>query len=259
MSTIPVVILAGGRGTRLAEETQIRPKPMVNIGNKPILWHIMKQYAHHDFKEFYIALGYKGDYIKRFFLDYYPVNSNITINLGTGERQFDANDIEDWTIHLIDTGVDTMTGGRILRLKEYLNSETFMVTYGDGVSDVDVNALLAHHRRMGKLVTVTAVRPPARFGGLIFDGEMVSHFTEKPQAGEGWINGGFLVCEPAIFDYLTGDDSVFEHDLLERVARDGQLTAYKHDDFWQCMDTVRDRDLLRNLWDRDEAPWKLWS
>ncbi|MEL6309390.1 MAG: glucose-1-phosphate cytidylyltransferase [Chloroflexota bacterium] len=259
MSTVPVVILAGGRGTRLAEETQIRPKPMVNIGNKPILWHIMKQYAHHDFKEFYIALGYKGDYIKRFFLDYYPVNSNITINLGTGERQFDANDIEDWTIHLIDTGVDTMTGGRILRLKEYLNSETFMVTYGDGVSDVDVNALLAHHRRMGKLVTVTAVRPPARFGGLIFDGEMVSHFTEKPQAGEGWINGGFLVCEPAIFDYLTGDDSVFEHDLLERVARDGQLTAYKHDDFWQCMDTVRDRDLLRNLWDRDEAPWKLWS
>ncbi|MEL6405947.1 MAG: glucose-1-phosphate cytidylyltransferase [Chloroflexota bacterium] len=256
---MPVVILAGGRGTRLAEETQIRPKPMVNIGNKPILWHIMKQYAHHDFKEFYIALGYKGDYIKRFFLDYYPVNSNITINLGTGERQFDANDIEDWTIHLIDTGVDTMTGGRILRLKEYLNSETFMVTYGDGVSDVDVNALLAHHRRMGKLVTVTAVRPPARFGGLIFDGEMVSHFTEKPQAGEGWINGGFLVCEPAIFDYLTGDDSVFEHDLLERVARDGQLTAYKHDDFWQCMDTVRDRDLLRNLWDRDEAPWKLWS
>lgn len=258
MSNIPVVILAGGKGTRLAEETQVRPKPMVEIGGKPILWHIMKQYAHYGFKEFYVALGYKGDYIKRFFLEYYHLNSNMTINLGTGERRVHNAETEDWIIHLIDTGDETLTGGRIKRLQPYLEQGTFMVTYGDGVSNIDIQALLAFHRRVGKMVTLTAVRPPARFGGLLFGGETIQHFTEKPQAGEGWINGGFLVCEPSVFDYLHGDSTNFERDTLEVVAQDGKLAGYQHDAFWQCMDTVRDRDLLRHLWDSNNAPWRIW-
>jgi glucose-1-phosphate cytidylyltransferase len=255
---IKVVLLAGGRGTRLREETQVRPKPMVEIGGQPILWHIMKHYAFYGFKEFYIALGYKGEFIKRYFMEYYHINRSMTIHLGTGETAIHDRKSEDWIVHLMDTGLETNTGGRIKRLQPYLREQTFMVTYGDGVSNIDLQALLRFHRQQGKLVTVSAVRPPARFGGLIFDGELVSHFTEKPQAGEGWINGGFLVCEPPVFDYLEGDHTSFERDLLERLAADRQLAAYRHPDFWQCMDTMRDVEILEDLW-RTGAPWKLWS
>jgi glucose-1-phosphate cytidylyltransferase len=255
---LKVVILAGGMGTRLAEETVIKPKPMVEVGERPILWHIMKLYAHHGFKEFAIALGYKGELISRYFLDYYTLNSDLTVNLGTGETQFHDRQREDWVVHLIDTGLKTMTGGRLKRLTKWLRGETFMVTYGDGVSDIDINALLAFHRAHGKLATVTAVRPPARFGGLLFEGNMVSQFTEKPQIGEGWINGGFMVLEPQVLDYITEDATVLETDVMERLASEGQLAAYRHGDFWQCMDTVRDLHLLQDLWQRG-APWKVWE
>jgi glucose-1-phosphate cytidylyltransferase len=254
-----VVILAGGLGTRLAEETEVKPKPMVEIGGRPILWHIMQLYAHHGFQEFYIALGYRGEVIKRYFLDYYTFRSNITVNLANGEMQTDTRDCENWLVHLIDTGLDTYTGGRIKRLEPWLNQGTFMVTYGDGVSNVNLEALLAFHRSHGKLATVTAVRPPARFGGLLFNGDLVAQFTEKPQAGEGWINGGFLVFEPGIFAYLQGDQSSLEVELLEKLAAEGQLAAYRHHHFWQCMDTLRDKRLLESLWNRGDPPWRVWS
>src|SRR5579872_2251867 len=243
-----VVILAGGLGTRLAEETQVRPKPMVEIGGHPILWHIMKHYSRHGFREFIIALGYKGTDIKRFFLDYNRLQSNVTVELATGQQHFYESVIDDWTVHLIDTGLDTQTGGRVKRLQPWLEGEAFMLTYGDGVSDVDLNGLLDFHRAGGRLATVTAVRPPARFGGLVFDGERVQEFTEKPQIGEGWINGGFMVLEPGIFDYIDGDESVLERDALERLAADRQLAACRHDRFWQCMDTLRDLRVLEALW-----------
>lgn len=256
---VRVVLLAGGLGTRLAEETEVRPKPMVEIGGRPILWHIMKHYAHYGFDEFLIALGYKGDVIKRFFMDYYLLSRSLTIRLATGEMQVHNRQAENWTVHLIDTGLHTNTGGRVRRLEPWLKDSTFMVTYGDGVSDVNLRDLLRFHRSHGKLVTVTAVRPPARFGGLVFDGDRVARFTEKPQIGEGWINGGFLVCEPGIFDYLEGDSTSFEAHLLERLAHDGQIMAYKHDAFWQCMDTVRDLRTLENLWNSGAPPWKVWG
>jgi glucose-1-phosphate cytidylyltransferase len=254
-----VVILAGGLGTRLAEETEIKPKPMVEIGGYPILWHIMKHYAHFGFKEFYIALGYKGEAIKRFFLDYYTCNGNITIDFSTGEVKSHSKDCEDWIVHLKDTGEETNTGGRIKRLKPWLQDETFMMTYGDGVCNIDLKELLRFHKSHGRVATVTAVRPPARFGGLIFDGDMVTEFTEKPQIGEGWINGGFLVFEPALFDCLEGDSSSLEADALERLALDRQLVAYRHQQFWQCMDTLRDKRLLESLWHEKRAPWKVWA
>lgn len=254
-----VVILAGGLGTRLAEETEIRPKPMVEIGGRPILWHIMKQYAHFDFTEFYIALGYKGEVIKRYFHDFYRLNGNITIDFATGQFESADNDIESWRVHLIETGAETNTGGRVKRLQPWLGNETFMVTYGDGVSNVDMGSLLRFHRSHGRIATVTAVRPPARFGGLLFDGDLVSQFTEKPQAGEGWINGGFLVFEPQLFDYLDGDGSSLEADALERLAADRQLVAFRHSDFWQCMDTLRDKRQLDVLWQKGQAPWKVWQ
>jgi glucose-1-phosphate cytidylyltransferase len=257
--SLRVVLLAGGLGTRLAEETEIRPKPMVEIGGRPILWHIMKHYAHYGFSEFLIALGYKGDVIKRFFLDYYTLSRSLTINLATGGVETHGHDTEDWTVHLIDTGLYTNTGGRVKRLQPWLQDNTFMVTYGDGVSSVNLRELLRFHRAHGKLVTVTAVRPPARFGGLLFDGDRVARFTEKPQIGEGWINGGFLVCEPGIFDYLESDSTSFEAHLLEQLAQDGQIMAYKHDDFWQCMDTLRDLRTLENLWNSGAPPWKVWD
>ena len=253
------VILAGGFGTRLAEETEVRPKPMVEIGGRPILWHIMKHFAHHDVRDFTIALGYKGDVIKQFFLDYYALSNDLTVDLKSGRVDPRERHAEDWTVNLIDTGYDTHTGGRVRRLKAYLDGGTFMVTYGDGVSDVDVRALLDFHRRAGTIGTVTAVRPPARFGGLYFDGDRVTGFTEKPQAGEGWINGGFLVFEPGIFDYLTGDASSLESDALEKLAADGQLSAYRHDGFWQCMDTMRDKRQLESIWSSGRAPWKVWA
>ena len=254
-----VVILAGGWGTRLAEETEIKPKPMVEIGRHPILWHIMKHYAHYGFKEFYIALGYKGEVIKRYFLDYCILNGSLTINLANGEAQTHSKESEDWIVHLMDTSLETNTGGRIKRLQAWLKDSTFMVTYGDGLCDVNLADLLEFHRSHGRIATVTAVRPPARFGGLIFDGDLVADFTEKPQIGEGWINGGFLVFEPALFDYLEGDHSSLEADAMERLAADRQLAAFRHDHFWQCMDTLRDKRLLESLWQSGHAPWKVWA
>lgn len=253
-----VVILAGGMGTRLTEETDTRPKPMVEIGSKPILWHIMKHYAHFDFKEFVVALGYKGDSIKRYFLDYARVNSNFAVHLLSGDVLRHGTSQDDWTVNLIDTGLHTITGGRIKRLAPLIGRETFMMTYGDGVSNVDLQQLLSFHRKHNRLATVTAVRPPARFGGLVFDGDAVVQFTEKPQAGEGWINGGYFVLEPGVMDYIAGDDTHLEREPLERLAADGQLVAYRHDDFWQCMDTLRDVRLLERLWSSGDAPWKVW-
>jgi len=256
---VKAVILAGGLGSRLAEETSVKPKPMIEIGDRPILWHIMKNYAHYGVEEFFIALGYKGEVIKRFFLDYYSLNGSMTIGLSTGRVEMRENESENWTVHLMDTGVDTNTGGRLKRLESWLSDGTFMLTYGDGVSDVDLHELIAFHRSHGRIATVTAVRPPARFGGLIFDGDLVVQFTEKPQIGEGWINGGFLVCEPRFFDYLDGDDCSLESHGLERLAEEGQLAAYRHESFWQCMDTLRDKRLLDSLWLENRAPWKVWA
>ena len=254
-----VVILAGGLGTRLSEETVVKPKPMVEIGGHPILWHIMKHYAHHGFKEFYVALGYRGEAVKRFFLDYVNLSGSMTINLSCGRVETRDQECEDWVIHLVDTGLETQTGGRIKRLEPHLRSETFMVTYGDGVCNVDLRHLLDFHRSHGRIATATAVRPPSRFGGLVFDGDIIAEFTEKPQIGEGWINGGFLIFEPAVFDYLEGDHSSLEADALERLAAARQLTAYRHEDFWQCMDTLRDKRLLESLWNEGHAPWKVWD
>ena len=253
-----VVILCGGLGSRLAEETEVRPKPMVEIGGRPLLWHIMKHYGHFGFHDFFVALGYKGEVIKRYFLDYQMLSGDMTLCLSTGKLERHAGDIEHWTVHLADTGMSSMTGGRLKRLEPSLRDETFMLTYGDGVSDIDLNALLAFHRAQGCLVTVTAVRPPARFGGVVLDGDRVAEFTEKPQIGEGWINGGFMVLEPEVFRDLEGDAAVLEFDALERLAADGQLAAYRHDRFWQCMDTLRDKRVLERYWDGGAAPWKLW-
>ncbi len=254
-----VVILAGGFGTRLAEETDVIPKPMVKIGDKPILWHIMKIYSYWGFNEFIIALGYKGYVIKEYFLNYYALNSNLTIDLKNGNTKFFDVKSEDWIIHLIDTGLYTNTGGRIKRLQKYIGNETFMLTYGDGVARININKLLEFHKKHGKIATITAVRPPARFGGIIFDGDRVSEFTEKPQIGEGWINGGFMVFEPKIFDYIDGDSTSLEAKVLEKLAEEGELTAYRHEDFWQCMDTVRDKRILEELWNSGSAPWRIWE
>jgi glucose-1-phosphate cytidylyltransferase len=240
-----VVILAGGFGTRLSEETHLKPKPMVEIGGRPILWHIMKHHARHGFREFVIALGYKGDVIKRFFLDYRLLDSALTVDLATGDVATSGDRTEDWLVHLVDTGIQTGTGA-------------FLLTYGDGVSDVDLTALVEFHRSHGRLATVTAVRPPARFGGLRFQGDLVAEFTEKPQIGEGWINGGFMVFEPGVLRYLDDDDTSLEAHALERLALDRQLAAYRHDGFWQCMDTLRDVRLLESLWEGGKAPWKVW-
>ncbi len=253
-----VAILAGGVGSRLAEETEIKPKPMVEIGGRPILWHIMKHYYHYGHKDFTIALGYKGEVIKKYMVDYCSLNNNLTVQLRSGKVDAHGGELPDWTVHLVDTGVATLTGGRIKRLAPYIGNETFMLTWGDGVSDVDLNKLLAFHRSHGKLATMTAVRPPARFGHLVFDGDMISQFSEKPQIGEGWINGAFFVLEPQIFDYIDGDATQWEHKPLERLAAEGQLMAYRHTSFWQCMDTLRDKKLLEELWQSGEAPWKIW-
>jgi glucose-1-phosphate cytidylyltransferase len=256
---VNIVILAGGLGTRLSEETSLRPKPMVEVGGYPILWHILKHYAHYGFKDFLVALGYRGDVVKRYFLDYHRLNRNLRVDLATGGSTTQGEECDDWRVHLIDTGQATQTGGRILRLKPWLEGGTFMVTYGDGVADVDVSALLRFHREHGKIATVTAVRPPARFGGLEMDGDLVAKFAEKPQVGEGWINGGFHVFEPAIFDYLDDDTTVLESHALERLAQERQLAAFRHDRFWQCMDTLRDKQLLERLWQEGRAPWRSWS
>ena len=253
-----VVILAGGLGTRLAEETAVQPKPMVEIGGQPILWHIMMHYSHFGFKHFVIALGYRSEVIKKYMVDYCSLHSNLTVNLRTGEVQIHDSVKPDWTVELVDTGISTLTGGRIKRLAPYLGNETFMLTWGDGVSNVNLHELLAFHRSHGKLATLTAVRPPARFGHLDLVGDHVAEFSEKPQTREGWINGAFFVLEPGVFDYIDGDETQWEKEPLERLARAGQLMAYRHPSFWQCMDTLRDKRLLEALWEDGKAPWRVW-
>lgn len=252
------IILAGGLGTRLAEQTDIKPKPMVEIGGKPILWHIMNIYASYGFKEFAVALGYKSEVIKSYFADYYRLQNNLTIHTVDGSIDVHDGSNEDWTVHLIETGNKTDTGGRVKRLSSLIGNETFMLTYGDGVANVDIAELLKFHKSHGKLATVTAVRPPARFGGLTFTDGIVDKFIEKPQIGEGWINGGFFVLEPGVLDYIDDDATSFEKHTLEKIAADGQLAAFSHGDFWQCMDTIRDVALVNELWDGGTPPWKTW-
>ena len=253
-----VVILAGGLGTRLQEETTVRPKPMVEIGGRPILWHIMHMYAHHGLSEFVLALGYKSEMVRDYFLRYPQVTRDLTVKLRDGSSTSHANDVEDWTVHLIDTGQTSQTGGRLGRLRKWVGDATFCMTYGDGVSDVDITKLLAFHRAHGRLATVTAVRPAARFGGLHLDGDAVHSFAEKEQASEGWINGGFFVLEPGVLDLIEGDDTIWERAPMERLAASDQLRAFRHEGFWWPMDTLRDMKLLETHWATGKAPWKTW-
>lgn len=253
-----VVILAGGYGTRLSEETAVLPKPMIEIGGRPLLWHLMKSFSVHGFNEFVVALGYKGDVIKRYFLQYPDVGSDLRIELGSGKMERQGSIREDWNIELVDTGQDTMTGGRLRRLRDRLG-ETFLFTYGDGLSTVDLPKLLEFHRSHGKLATVTAVQPPSKFGVLQLDGNAVLKFNEKPADVSTYINGGFFVLEPAALDYIEGDATPWEREPCEALAGDGQLRAYVHDGYWQCVDTLHELRLLRNAWDRGEAPWKTWN
>ena len=253
------IILAGGLGTRLSEETELRPKPLVEIGGRPILWHIMKLYACHGFNEFFIALGYKGEMIKRFFMDYRLITSSLRVTLGAESIDWHTGPEEQWSVDLIDTGIDTQTGGRLKRLAKMVKDETFMMTYGDGVADINIRELVDFHKAHGKLATVTAVRPPARFGSLTLEGSNVRGFAEKPQLREGWINGGYFVFEPEVADYISGDETYPEREPLENLARDGQLMAFKHSNFWQPMDTLRDLQALRKRWDANNAPWKVWK
>ncbi len=254
-----VAILAGGVGSRLSEETETKPKPMVEIGGRPILWHIMMHYSHYGHRDFVIALGHKSEVIKRYMMDYSSLSRDLTIRMSTGEVTMNGGELRDWTVDLVETGIETQTGGRIKRLAPGLQRETFMLTWGDGVSNVNLDDLLAFHRSHGKLATLTAVRPVARFGHLELDGSRVTEFSEKPQAREGWINGAFFVLEPKVFDYIDGDSTHWEREPLERLARDGQLMAYQHDGFWQCMDTLRERKYLETLWQSGQAPWKVWG
>ena len=249
------VILAGGLGTRLSEETALRPKPMVEIGGRPILWHVMSIYERYGYQEFVVACGYKGEVIKEYFSDFFYHHSDLTVDLATGTRTVVKNGTPDWRVHLVDTGADSMTGGRLLRLRPLLEDGTFMVTYGDGLSDVNIRARVDFHRAHGKLATVTAVHPPARFGGMELEGDRVSNFSEKPQTKVGWINGGFFVFEPKVLDYIGGLDVPLERAPLEQLAADGELMAFRHDGFFQPMDTIREKRLLEELWFGGHAPW----
>lgn len=254
-----VVILAGGKGTRIAEESGQRPKPMIDLGGKPILWHVMSIYAAHGFDDFLIACGYRGEQIKEYFHNYFIHNSDYAVHLRDGAREVLTPTNIDWRVAVVDTGLETMTGGRILRLRPWIGDATFLATYGDGLSDVDIRRLLDFHRAHGKAATVTAVRPPSRFGALVLSDDAVLEFSEKPQTGEGWINGGFFVFEPAVFDYLQDDSSILEREPMERLARDGQLMAYRHEGFWQPMDTLREKLQLEEYWKSGRAPWKVWK
>jgi len=254
-----VVILAGGLGTRLSEETAVKPKPMVEIGGKPILWHLLRIYAAAGFNDFIIALGYKQELVKGYFRSLFADRNDLTIDMRSGDvtvrKRATESFTEDWKIHLVDTGAQTQTGGRILRLRELLGNQPFMCTYGDGLASIDVRALVRHHRESGRAATLTAVRPPARFGGLELEGDRVATFVEKSQLSEGWINGGFFVFEPAVFDRLENDETYLEHEPLASLARDGQLTVFRHEGFWQPMDTLRDKHFLEDLWASGSAPW----
>ena len=253
------VILAGGLGTRLAEETSRVPKPMVEIGGRPMLWHIMAIYAHYGFNDFVVACGYKGELVKEYFHNFALRNNDYRINLRDGSSELLGENSLDWTVSVVDTGMDTMTGGRLRRLRNFLGDEPFFLTYGDGVGNIDLHALLAFHRNHGKLATVTAVHPPSRFGALAIEGDRVEQFAEKVQTDAGWINGGFFVCEPAVLDLMVDDATVLEREPLEILARRGELHAYRHAGFWQPMDTLREKQLLERLWASGEAPWKVWS
>jgi glucose-1-phosphate cytidylyltransferase len=260
MEAVKVAILAGGLGTRFAEETDLKPKPMISVGEHPILWHIMKYFSVFSFEDFYIATGYKGEVIRSYFANYHTTSGSLMVDLGTGRVNNYSVPPEQWKVHLFDTGLMTQTGGRIKRMEEWLRgSEPFIVTYGDGLANIDLHALVKFHKSHGKLATVTAVRPPARYGAINFDGDRVESFSEKPQTGEGWINGGFMVFNQGIFDYLHGDDAILERAGLERIAADGQLMAFRHDGLWQCMDTLRDKTYLEKIWESGDAPWKTWA
>ena len=252
-----VVILCGGKGTRLREETELKPKPMVLIGGKPILWHIMQHYAAFGHKDFYVALGYKSEVIKEYFLQYRTLNADFTVDLKTGTVTPHQHDEVDWRVTLVDTGQNSMTGGRVKRMRPFIGNETCLLTYGDGVADIDLDALVAFHQSHGKLSTVTAVHPGARFGELQLDNLQVTSFQEKPQLVQGWINGGYFVIEPGFYDLIAGDSTILEQEPLEQAAQLGELMAFKHEGFWQCMDTKRDKDLLEELWQNSEAPWRL--
>lgn len=256
-----VVLLAGGYGTRISEETDLKPKPMVEIGGKPILWHIMKIYSHYGFNDFVVLLGYKGYYIKEYFANYFLHQSDITIDLQTNSMQVHNNTSEPWKVTLVDTGLDTMTGGRIKRAQKYIGNETFLLTYGDGVSDINIQKTVEFHKSHGKAITMTAIQPEARFGNLDIDEDTfrIERFIEKPPTEAGWINGGFFVCEPKVFEYLSEDETcVFEQKPLQQLALDGEMFAYKHSGFWQPMDTLRDNQKLNKLWKYGNAPWKVW-
>jgi glucose-1-phosphate cytidylyltransferase len=256
---VKVVILAGGLGSRLSEETDIKPKPMVEIGRHPILWHIMKHYSQYGFHEFVIPVGYRGEVIKRYFLEYSRLSGHLTLDVATGTVNVHEGEREPWVVHIIDTGLESQTGGRLKRLQPWLERDTFMLTYGDGVCDINLADLVTFHRSHKPIATLTAVRPPARFGGLTFDGDIVTAFTEKPQIGEGWINGGFMVIEPAIFNYLDGDHTSLEGDILPRLTVNHQLAAFRHEGFWHTMDTLRDVRALEALWQTGNPPWRTWE
>ena len=256
-----VLLLAGGLGTRLSEETDIKPKPMVDIGGKPILWHIMKTYSHHGFNEFVILLGYKGYYIKEYFSNYFLHQSDVTIDISDGSMEIHNNSSEPWKVTLLDTGLDSMTGGRIKRAQDFIGSEPFMLTYGDGVADINISELVKFHQSHGKSMTMTSAQPDGRFGALdIDDNNKVKEFKEKPKGDGSWINAGYFVCEPKVFDYIVdGDSSIFEQESLMNLAKDGEVHTYKHHDFWMPMDTLRDKHKLNELWNLDKAPWRVWD
>ncbi len=255
-----VAILAGGYGTRISEETDIKPKPMIEIGGKPILWHIMKQYSYYGYNDFVILLGYKGYYIKEYFANYFLHQSDVTIDIKNNKMEIHNNSSEPWKVTLVDTGLETMTGGRVKRAQKFLEKETFMLTYGDGVSDINIKELVDYHKKNNKTMTLTSVQPDGRFGALELEGNLIKKFAEKPKGDGSWINGGFFVCEPEIFEYITeGDSTIFERTPLEGLAEDRKLVAFKHDGFWKPMDTLRDKIQLEQLWSHKTAPWKVWN